>query len=133
VPAPLSHAGIDLWELDVRLARLPAAAAFSEAAPKSERVLHAALAAISAGAASAAAQFDGVPNGPGSSPAPSGAVVFSGLNAHDVGNLARTGAAAAGKLGVVNPLSCLSPEAVTALAEVRPFTNLFSDMFSQLL
>lgn len=100
--------------MDPRLARVPSRALtlpqFPETVPRSERALHAALAAISAGAAASAQQF-------GEDTAED-AVVFCGINAHDMENAARVGAAAASQLGVVNPLAGLSPEAVTALAQV---------------
>ena len=105
-------AGVDLWELDTRVAPQPKGkcAHLGEMAPRSERAVYASLAAISVGAASAAADLeDG-----------SDAVVFCGANAHDLANLARPGLRAAGDLGVLCPLADLPPEIVTALAQVGP-------------
>ncbi|KAK9918384.1 hypothetical protein WJX75_003671 [Coccomyxa subellipsoidea] len=102
--------GVDLWELDTRVAPQPKGkcAHYGETAPRSERAVYASLAAISVGAASAAADLeDG-----------SDAVVFCGANAHDLANLARPGLRAAGDLGVLCPLADLPPEIVTALAQM---------------
>ncbi|EIE21800.1 hypothetical protein COCSUDRAFT_66687 [Coccomyxa subellipsoidea C-169] len=102
--------GVDLWELDTRVAPQPKAslALIDEAAPRSERAVYASLAAISVGAASAAADL-----GDGAE-----AVVFCGANAHDLANSARPGLRAAGELGILCPLADLSPETVTVLAQM---------------
>lgn len=94
----------------MRLAPQPQgdAPAFADAVPRSERAVYAALAAISVGAASAAADFDDSAE----------AVVFCGGNAVDRDNLARAGLRAAGELGIVSPLDGLSPDIVSQLAEV---------------
>lgn len=105
--------GMDLWELDTRVAPQPKGNSpqLSELAPRSERAVYTSLAAISVGAASAAADL-----GDGAD-----AVVFCGANARDLGNAARCGLRAAGDLGVVCPLADLSPDIVTQLAQVISF------------
>ncbi len=107
---------MDLWELDTRVApQLKASLALiDEAAPRSERAVYASLAAISVGAASAAADL-----GDGAE-----AVVFCGANAHDLANSARPGLRAAGELGILCPLADLSPETVTVLAQVCPLSHI---------
>lgn len=101
---------MDLWELDTRVAPQPKGESpqFSETAPRSERAVYTSLAAISVGAASAAADLGDSKD----------AIVFCGANARDLSNAARCGLKAARDLGVVCPLADLSPDIVTQLAQV---------------
>ena len=101
---------MDLWELDTRVAPQPKGklAQLSETAPRFERAVYTSLAAISVGAASAAADLGNSAD----------AVVFCGANARDLNNAARCGLRAAGDLGIVCPLADLSPDIVTQLAQV---------------